>query len=60
MFLTLRVKKRTLRKLNKIGGEEPMATLIRKYSESSARPLIEDAITLGAIVVMLLIALSFT
>ncbi len=37
-----------------------MATLIKKYSESTVRPIIEDAVTLGAIIIMLIVALSFT
>lgn len=37
-----------------------MTALIRKFENSTAKPLIEDALTLGAICVMLLVALSVT
>jgi len=36
-----------------------MATLIRKYENSPAKELIEDALSLGAIFAMVLVVLSF-
>jgi len=36
-----------------------MATLIRKFENSTAKELIEDALSLGAIFAMVLVVLSF-
>ncbi len=36
-----------------------MAALIRKFENSSAKELIEDALTLGAIFAMVMVVLSF-
>ena len=36
-----------------------MATLIRKFETSSAKELIEDVLSLGAIFAMVLVVLSF-
>lgn len=37
-----------------------MATLIRKYEKSAARPIFEDALTLGLICLMLIGTLALT
>jgi len=36
-----------------------MATLIRKFENSAAKELVEDALTLGAIFAMVMVVLSF-